>query len=157
MNFDGSGEATFEFSSSEAGSSFQCRVDAPALAPCSSPYITAALDDGQHTFEVRATDGTGNMTLRLHRAPSRSTRPARNTIDSGPTGTVTGATPRFTFSASEPGWRFDCKVDTAMFAVCSSPLTIRRWMWGRTPSTCGPLIGDRRQIGRRRRARSPLT
>lgn len=51
---------TLEFTASEAGSSFGCRVDAAAFAPCSSQHTTAALGDGQHTFEVRATDQAGN-------------------------------------------------------------------------------------------------
>lgn len=51
---------TFSFSSSEPESSFECRVDSAAFAPCNSPHTTAAQSDGEHTFEVRATDPAGN-------------------------------------------------------------------------------------------------
>jgi hypothetical protein len=51
---------TFTFSSSEPGSSFECRVDAPTFAPCGPPYTSAPLGDGAHVFEVRAKDGAGN-------------------------------------------------------------------------------------------------
>lgn len=51
---------TFAFGSSEPGSSFACRVDGAAFAPCASPHTTAALATGAHTFYVRATDPTGN-------------------------------------------------------------------------------------------------
>ena len=56
----GDSTPTFSFSSSEPGSSFQCRVDSAPFAPCTSPFTTPALPDGAHTFEVKATDPAGN-------------------------------------------------------------------------------------------------
>ena len=52
---------TFSFSSSEAGSSFRCRLDSGAYSACSSPKTTAHLTDGSHTFYVRARDSAGNV------------------------------------------------------------------------------------------------
>jgi hypothetical protein len=52
---------TFEFSSNEAGSTFACRVDNGPPEPCASPHTTAALDDGEHTFFVTATDPHGGV------------------------------------------------------------------------------------------------
>ena len=51
--------ATFAFSADEP-SSFQCRVDAGALAPCSSPISYQNLADGAHTFVAVPTDAVGN-------------------------------------------------------------------------------------------------
>jgi hypothetical protein len=54
---------TFEFSSSEPQSSFECRIDGGPWEPCSSPTTTAELtdgDQGEHAFDVRATDLAGN-------------------------------------------------------------------------------------------------
>ncbi len=51
---------TFGFSSSEPGSSFECRADSQPYAPCSSPRTTPQLAAGSHTFNVRARDPAGN-------------------------------------------------------------------------------------------------
>lgn len=51
---------TFEFASSEAGSTFECRTDLGAFGPCSSPFSLAPLTGGPHAFDVRARDGNGN-------------------------------------------------------------------------------------------------
>jgi hypothetical protein len=52
---------TFSFSSSEGGSSFQCKVDSGPYAACASPKTTGHLADGSHTFYVRAMDAVGNI------------------------------------------------------------------------------------------------
>ncbi len=52
--------ATFSFSASEP-STFQCRLDSGAFAPCTSPTSYTDLTLGSHTFEVVATDGSSNV------------------------------------------------------------------------------------------------
>ena len=52
--------ATFSFSATEP-SSFQCRLDAGAFAPCTSPTSYANLPIGSHSFQVAATDGSFNV------------------------------------------------------------------------------------------------
>jgi hypothetical protein len=52
--------ATFSFSADEP-STFQCRLDGGAFAPCTSPTTYTNLTAGSHTFQVAATDGSGNV------------------------------------------------------------------------------------------------
>jgi hypothetical protein len=52
--------ASFQFASSEPGSTFECSLDGAAFAPCSPALTLAGLAAGSHTLLVRATDGAGN-------------------------------------------------------------------------------------------------
>ena len=52
--------ATFEFASSEDGSSFECALDFAAFAACDSPAVYTGLAALRHHFEVRAVDLSGN-------------------------------------------------------------------------------------------------
>ena len=52
--------ATFQFVSSEPGSSFQCSVDGSPFAACASGD-GLKVKRGKHVFEVRATDAAGNV------------------------------------------------------------------------------------------------
>ena len=47
-------KATFTFSSTLAGASFECSLDGKAFAPCTSPAKYKKQKLGKHTFSVRA-------------------------------------------------------------------------------------------------------
>ena len=51
----------FKFSSTEAGSTFQCKLDKKPFKKCSSPKKYKKLKPGKHVFKVRATDKAGNV------------------------------------------------------------------------------------------------
>ncbi|MGH3992010.1 MAG: Ig-like domain-containing protein, partial [Pseudonocardiaceae bacterium] len=115
---------TFAFSASEAGSTFECRVDTGAFTACTSPHTTAALADGAHTFEVRAVDPLGNADpTAVSRSVTVDTVPPETTIVSGPTGEIDDNTPTFEFSSSEADSTFQCKLDSSPFVPCSTPFT----------------------------------
>ncbi len=50
------GEVSISFTSTEAGSSFQCSLDGAAYSPCSSPDVIKDPEAGPHTFKVQATN-----------------------------------------------------------------------------------------------------
>jgi hypothetical protein len=54
------GGITFQFASSEAGSTFGCSLDGSAFELCTTPRAYAAVALGSHTFAVRATDAAAN-------------------------------------------------------------------------------------------------
>jgi len=51
-------KAKFAFSSNEAGSSFECKLDKKPFRPCASPY-QRKVKPGKHQFQVRAVDAQG--------------------------------------------------------------------------------------------------
>ena len=53
--------ASFGLTSTEAGSTFECRLDGGVWAPCSSPESLEGIAAGTHTFEARARDSAGNV------------------------------------------------------------------------------------------------
>jgi parallel beta helix pectate lyase-like protein/thrombospondin type 3 repeat protein len=53
--------ASLGFKADETGSTFQCRLDGSSWGACTSPRSYSSLALGAHTFDVRATDGAGNV------------------------------------------------------------------------------------------------
>jgi hypothetical protein len=62
------GKHDFTFSSNEAGTTFQCKVDAGSYAAATSPYTTPVLANGSHTFTCIGTDAAGNATAPVVKA-----------------------------------------------------------------------------------------
>ena len=109
---------------------YECRLDDAAFAPCAADGVNYAdLGGGTHRFEVRARDAAG----RVDPAPA-----ARDwTVDLlAPSTTFAGApdasTPAtdaaFSFTAADAGGSevagFECRLDGAPFAACSSPVAL---------------------------------
>ncbi|RPH70939.1 cell envelope biogenesis protein OmpA, partial [bacterium] len=125
--------ATFTFSSNEAGVIFECSLDGVLFTDpqtgepieCLSPFGLANLSVGSHTFEVRAIDEAGNAdpTPASHTWTILDSTPPDTAITSAPSATATETSAMFTFSANELGSTFECSLDMAVFAPCTSPVT----------------------------------
>ena len=112
-----SSAASFAVSSTEAGSTFECRLDASAWSTCVSPKAYNNLADGSHTFDVRATDAAGNTdatpatrTWTINTSVPDTTAPDTS-ITSGPSGTVASSAASFAVSSTEAGSTFQCRLD----------------------------------------------
>ena len=66
--------------------------------------------------------------------------PPETTIDSGPQGLNTSATPTFAFSANVAGSAFECSLDRSPFGPCTSPFQLPR-------VSQGPHVFDVRAVG----------
>jgi len=119
--------ATFTFTSDEPGSTFLCRLDALAEAPCTSGVSYSDLAAGTHHFEVKAADAAGNVDpapamwdWTVTSSPPSDTTPPDTTITSGPASSTTSTSAVFDFTADEAGSTFLCSLDAAAFAGCAS-------------------------------------
>ena len=120
-----SADASFGFASSEPRSTFSCRLDGGPWQKCSSPQAYTKLDEGEHTFAVRATDEAGNTD------PSPATRvltvdttaPDTKLVTVPPQGDTGEKGSTFEFVADDKNATFECSLDGAEFAACASPTT----------------------------------
>jgi hypothetical protein len=94
--------AIFNFTATEAGSTFQCGLDGGLLTNCSSPQSYLVLGGGGHSFQVRATDPAGNTdpTPASYNWTVDVTAPVTS-ITSGPTGTISTNGGTFTWTGTD--------------------------------------------------------
>lgn len=119
--------ASFRYSSNEAGSKFECRLEPleVAFAACNTqPKVYSSLADGEYEFLVRAIDPAGNV----QPAPTAFPWTVDNSLeDKTAPETAIGSRPAdpsgspiasFTYSSNEPGSSFQCKLDGGNFTNC---------------------------------------
>jgi MYXO-CTERM domain-containing protein len=115
-------QASFSFSS-DAGATFECSLDGTGFAACTSPYTSASLQDGNHTFSVRARDAAGNVDA----TPASfswtvDAGPPDTTLTSKPPALTNATSATFAFTSNEAGATFECSLDGAAFTACTSPV-----------------------------------
>ena len=105
-----------------AGATFQCSLDGAAFATCTSPRNHTGLALGAPFFEVRGAnlagaDATPASTTFTVLAPDTN-------ITANPGATTASSTTTFSFVATpSAGSSFECALDNAAFAACTSPKT----------------------------------
>jgi hypothetical protein len=115
---------TFGFTATGEVESVVCSVDGGATQACTSPFTTAALADGPHSVTVTATDYFDQETSASRSFTVDTTGPVA-TIVKGPKKKTSKTKAKFTFSASEAGSSFECKLDKKAFEPCTSPEKVK--------------------------------
>lgn len=122
--FSNMADAIFEFTSDEAGVTFECSVDGETPVPCSSPF-RKTLGDGSHSFAVRATDSAGNSDDTPAEHLWTIDRAAPNTtLTRVPPANDNSVTVTFEFRSTEMNVSFECSLDNATYGACTSPAQI---------------------------------
>ncbi len=118
--------STFSFEGSDTNgvAGFECSLDGAAFSPCTSPANLPGLSDGPHTFEVRAIDTVGNVDS----SPASYTwtidlTQPETAITDQPPGLSNSPSPSFSFTGDDANGitDFECQLDGAGFAPCTSP------------------------------------
>jgi large repetitive protein len=113
--------ASFSFTDSKAGVTFQCSLDNGAFASCTSPKAYSSLGQGSHTFRVRAVSGSSTSSATEYSWVVDTTPPPAPSITSSPGNPSEAGTQSFSFSDAESGVTFQCALDGGAFAACTSP------------------------------------
>lgn len=119
--------ASLEFSAvpgSEPIARFECSIDGGAFAACSSPYTSAALNDGRHEFSVRGYDAANNVSQPAMASWVVDTQGPIARIISGPANPTKETMGTLIFDASDVGsgiQELQCQINGSGFQACVSP------------------------------------
>jgi RHS repeat-associated protein len=119
-----SDSASFDFSSPEPGSTFECQLDGGAWSACPAHDVVSGLADGSHTLGVRAVDVAGNRDA----SPATATWQADPiaplaVLADGPTeDSLIDGSAAFSFTVNKSDDTTDCRLDDGAWAACTSPV-----------------------------------
>jgi large repetitive protein len=121
--------ATFNFTASLDGSTFECSLDGAPFTSCTGPISYTGLALGEHTFQVRAispnniVDSTpASYTWLIEPVVPPDVTPPTTALAGRPPSTTTETVAIFTFTASEVNVTFECSLDGQPFGGCISPV-----------------------------------
>ena len=118
---------TFTYSYTDASmqnSYVLCAIDIGQFQSCSSPGSFGDLADGVHSVSYQAFDTAENRSNRVDYTWRIDTVAPSSGFTSGPTGTTSSRDAGFGFSGSSDTAGFECKLDAAEYAGCTSPLSL---------------------------------
>lgn len=114
---------TFEFASNVSQTTFECKLDAAAYEPCTSPYTTTTVADGAHSFLIKAINSDGIV----DQSPASTTLIVDTVTPSTSLSMIDPPIGRNTavyeFSSEDPSATFECSLNDASYEPCTSPYT----------------------------------
>lgn len=122
--------ASFTFSGTLSGaaiSAFQCSLDNAAFAACTSPVAFTNLADGNHSFRVAGRDNNNqflNPVSYTWRIDTLVPAAPVLTANVGVNTNLTSAQISFTAADASGIGRYQCSLNGAAFADCTSPLSL---------------------------------
>ncbi len=102
----------------------ECNVDETGFVSCDSPYTTPELTDGLHTITVRATDIAGNVSDTMLVSFTVDTTAPQTTITNQPANFIGTTSATIEFNSDDASAALTCKLDSADFADCTSPVNL---------------------------------
>ena len=115
--------AIFNFTSTDPGSTYFCKLDIGSWELCASPKsYPGPLTEGNHFFNVMAMDsgGSRDQTPAIYEWAIELT-PPDTTIISQPSNPSTSNSAIFTFTCTVNGCLFECQLDAGGWNLCDSP------------------------------------
>lgn len=117
--------APFGFTDTQAGVTFQCKLDTGAFQACTSGISYPSLTDGIHTFSVQAVDTSGRISPTASLSWTMDTTPPQAPqLTSEPANPSNFTQATFSFvDVSGDVASYLCSLDSATFSLCSSGAT----------------------------------
>ncbi|MFO7735803.1 MAG: hypothetical protein R6W70_06255, partial [bacterium] len=119
--YDNSKTASFRFKSNEKNVSYKCSINKEEWKPCGSEKKVKNLNEGSHSFYVKATDSAGNEQKKpLSYRWTVDMTPPDTKIEKAPLRLTNKRTASFMFSSDEKHIRYQCKIDESDWFECKS-------------------------------------
>jgi large repetitive protein len=114
--------ASFKYTDSQAGVTFQCQLDGAGYTACGTGpsgaiTYTGPLANGSHTFKVQAVSGTKTSSAASYTWTIDTTPPAP-AITSQPANPTNQTSASFKYTDSQAGVSYQCQLDGGGFKAC---------------------------------------
>ena len=136
---------TFTLAANEMPSTFECALDDAPFSACTANVVYSDLQAGAHVFKARAIDTAGNVDL-VGATYNFEVAQALTTV-------ITSITPdneytmqtamTFEFASNDSAATFECSLDSAAYAACSSPQSYSALASGSHTFNVRSVVGTR--------------